>query len=737
MKLSSRSLHVLVVVTVLCCTATSVGAVQTPGAPQSAAPAAVSNGPLIEARQAYDSTNYERARELLDAFIASFGSTPAQPESRQLLAEAYELRARTRFNLKDVEGARTDFRALLLIAPSFTLTTQVAPRVTALFEEVRKTTIGTVDVAVTPGDAQVTLDGLPITAEAVGMPLVAGMHSIAATRPGYTSAAQSFTVVPGAPPQRLALTLERVSSTVAVLTSPANVEVIIDGVSRGTTETDPESAAGAGVSKRFLVTDLQNGRHRLEFRRECFIASEQEIDVARPSDYKLEVVKLAPAVASVTINTAAQGATVFVDDVPRGPAPQTLNDVCQGRHAFEVRSRFGRYVKRLELRPGQKEVVDAVLRPAFAIVSDSGANEGVRGGADLRVAAEVAFQDSKTVTLYAPPEKQAAELHAADQLPADWLAFDPIRRPIGNAAKIGEPARRKISESMARALDAQGIAAVARDPVGDRSDMLLILLAPGSAEPDVLRWRLDSPQSARQVTSRLDEIPPLFKASLGLLPIDVVDTAGVVVATVEPGGVAETAGIRPGDVITSAEGTPVTSAVQLIGLVGAHQGTQPLPLELKDRAGATKKVAVPVQAVPSVVALMDQSLLFNKLASDYTYRAAAIRTPLEEAAVRLNLAVVLMRLGNWTEATRELERVVKVTGEGKLPANLTDPVGGTAQYLLGMCAEALGDVAGATRAWKISAQSRSNLLTETGEPLKELSERRLTQLRALRTGAGF
>jgi hypothetical protein len=103
---------------------------------------------LTEARQAYEATEYERARTLLDAVIAGLGAAPASPEQRQAVAGAYELRARTRFNLRDVDGARTDFRAMLLLNPSYLLAAEVNPRVLELFEEVRKTTIGTVSVAV-------------------------------------------------------------------------------------------------------------------------------------------------------------------------------------------------------------------------------------------------------------------------------------------------------------------------------------------------------------------------------------------------------------------------------------------------------------------------------------------------------------------------------------------------------------------------------------------------------------
>jgi hypothetical protein len=68
-----------------------------------------------------------------------------------------------------------------------------------------------------------------------------------------------------------------------------------------------------------------------------------------------------------------------------------------------------------------------------------------------------------------------------------------------------------------------------------------------------------------------------------------------------------------------------------------------------------------------------------------------------------------------------------------VPPSLTDSIGGTAQYLIGIASEATGDMAGAERAWRQAAQSRGTLLFEDGEAIKELSEQRLNQLSASRT----
>ncbi|HEX5110271.1 MAG TPA: PDZ domain-containing protein [Vicinamibacterales bacterium] len=700
---------------------------------------ALSTPRLEDARQAYEATNYEAAAEMLNGLIARIGA-PADAAQRQELAAAFELRGRSRLNLRDVDGARADFRSMLLLDPSLMLPAQAGPRAQALFDEVRVATVGQVEISVTPADATVTLDGVRLAERPSTLTLVVGSHTIAATRPGHRAGGQSFTVLPGAAPQVISLVLERELSTLTLTTAPPNVEVVIDGVSRGATEPDLNSVPRAGVnalsvSKPMFLEDLATGRHRLEFRRDCFVTAEQSLDVTRPDDLKLDLVRLAPAVATVSISSDTAGSTIFVDDAPRGSPPEVLSDICQGAHTFEVRTANGRDVRHFDLRPGQKETFAARVRPAFAIVSDGGANQGIRGGPDLRLAAETTFQDSRTLKLFASPDKRTAEISTAEKLPPDWLAFDALRRPIGGASKVGESARRQVGLRFVKAFDVQGVAAVAREPGRDPSDMLMILLAPGSGKPDVIRWKVDNPASVRQAISLLDDVPQMTRASIGLLAIDVLDVPGPVVVSVEPGGSAAAAGIQPGDIVTGAGSTGVTGAAQLLQIVNAQPAGQPLVLEVRDRAGVAKKVQLTAQRVPRLVELADQTVLSNVLAVQLAARVRTASGPLEESAVRLNLAGALMRLASWSEASRELDAVIALAAKGTLPAPVRESISGTAHYLLGACAEASGDAAAAERAWALSAQSPSVLLTDSGGLLKELSEKRLAQLRQARGAA--
>lgn len=87
----------------------------------------------------------------------------------------------------------------------------------------------------------------------------------------------------------------------------------------------------------------------------------------------------------------------------------------------------------------------------------------------------------------------------------------------------------------------------------------------------------------------------------GFLGVEVASTAnGVVVAAVESGGPAAAAGVTAGDVITSVNGTPVSSASQLRTLVERHKPGQHVRLGVTDQAGS-RTVTVTLGAAPASV----------------------------------------------------------------------------------------------------------------------------------------
>jgi hypothetical protein len=188
---------------------------------------------LSQAKQFFDALDYEHAVSALDQAIVVLEGRPPQDPVRRGLPGAYEMRARSKFGLGNEAETRADFVALFKADPVYTLTGQVSPRVVAIFDEVMKTTVTTMKLAVTPVTAEVRVDGVIVPAT-MTMPIAIGDHSITAKQAGYRAVTQSAAIAVGQA-NEFNIALERVSSVLAVVTAPAGVQVIIDGVSQGKT----------------------------------------------------------------------------------------------------------------------------------------------------------------------------------------------------------------------------------------------------------------------------------------------------------------------------------------------------------------------------------------------------------------------------------------------------------------------------------------------------------------------
>ncbi|HKB11888.1 MAG TPA: PEGA domain-containing protein [Vicinamibacterales bacterium] len=677
---------------------------------------------MAQAKQFFEALDYEHAVSALDQAIVVLEGRPPQDPARRSLPVAYEMRGRSQFGLSKETEARADFVALLKADPVYTLTGQVSPKVVALFDEVMKATVTTMRLAVTPPTAEVRVDGVIVPAT-TSMPIAIGDHVITARQIGYRPVTQPAAIVSGQPAE-VNITLERVSSVLAVVTSPPGVQVIIDGVSHGKTETGPpppdyaERAARAGVpaselSQVMLVAEMQPGAHVVEFKADCHVGTQRRLTVDKPDDYTLDPVKLERAIASVSIKTSQPGATVYVDGQQRGMAPMTMSDVCEGEHLVEVRSGSGRFFRRMTARTGDKVEMDAALKPAFALVSASGQATGLN--TDLRMTIERALEGLQSVTLFAPPADQLEQVLKAQQLTPAWLAFDASKRPLAQAADLGAATRRDLTARIAKTFDAQGVASVTVPSPLDRSRLVVSLLAAGSGDPDVVEVTIDRPETFAAAIAQVDRAPSFFRPSLGLTAIDVRDVAGAVVIGVDASGPAAKAGIAAGDVIVKANAQPIADAVALNALLAARKADESLTLELKDKTGAPKRADVAVAMAPRLVGLYDQTLLVNRMLLDLRNRLQKPGNPIEDSVLRLNLAAALARIENWSDARIELQRVKLPDGPGVS--------NGTVQYLLGLCADKLGSRADADAAFNAAAATDA-LISEDGPSVKDLVEAR-------------
>jgi tetratricopeptide (TPR) repeat protein len=668
---------------------------------------------FTQAMEKYDAAALPDAIALFDKVILQLEPSRSDAKARELLVRAYHYRARARHGVGDAANAKLDILALLQLQPTFTPPEEVSESLRALFAEARQTVIGDRLLIVVPQDAQVEVDGVAVKDLTRPMPLTAGRHTVSARRPGYTSVvAQAFDVEAGSS-MEMTLTLARNSATVTVVTDPIGVDVIVDGVSRGLTESTDASTT---LSAAKLIADLDIRAHRFDFVRPCYTTVSQTIDIDKFDDRTLPTVQLKRAVATVSVETSTPGVTVFVDNLPRGSAPVTLSDICEGRHTIELRSPHGRFLRRVDLRPGDRETIAGDLHPAFALVSSSGGIEGLRGAGDIRIDVETRLREVRGFTLYAPAPEAAQDALRRRELTPDWLAFDRLGNAVGGAQKLTPGLRLQLSSDLARTFEAQGVASVTAPPGSTTgSEIVLSLLAAGSSEPDVLPVRLDQADSLRRAIQTLDIAFPVVRPSLGVLAIDVNGPAGTIVIAADVTDPVKATGLQPGDRIVSVDGKKID---EVAALLAALEGTGPKKAVTLDvlQGNTAKTISVPVLQQARAISLGDQSVLFNPLLMNLRHRLAfAANTPIEHV-LRLNIAIALMRLGNWEDARRELERTTLPDGPGVAQ--------GTVQYHLGECYEKLGRFSDAAQAWR-KARDSAAWLTEDGPPVKELAEARL------------
>ena len=107
---------------------------------------------------------------------------------------------------------------------------------------------------------------------------------------------------------------------------------------------------------------------------------------------------------------------------------------------------------------------------------------------------------------------------------------------------------------------------------------------------------------AGQLVANGGHVPNSRRAALGIGAVTVVDQngqpAGVAVGSVVPGGPAAAAGIKPGDVITAVNDTPVQSSAELSEVLAGLAPGQAVPVALSGPQGDTRSVMVTLGQLP-------------------------------------------------------------------------------------------------------------------------------------------
>jgi hypothetical protein len=673
---------------------------------------------LIDAERLAAAGEWDQINILLTALIQQLDAVPRDARSGRLLIEAYERRAVARLQTGDRANAMIDFTALLQIDPNYAFAAP-SPGIMSLFEQTRKSTLASLDLAVNPSDAILALerDGAPsetLPAVRIGPQwLTAGSYRVTARRLGYESRTESVELRPGTA-LRLPVELRRTSAVLFVRTIPSGVSVRVDGELRGTTQAATD---GDERSQPLTIEGLvpRATPYRLRLEKDCFVPTASEVLVPPLDTWKgmadrdrlpwdpdrsYDQVSLRRAFGTVDVTADQAGAVVLIDGERRGLAGKPIADVCHGDHSVEVRSLTGQFSERVRVEFDKEVRVQAKLVPTYSLIRVASVNGGSGAQGDLASVVQALRTDSLR---FVP-----TELTDADRASLTSATGDNLRRA---------------ADGVIQRLDTQGIATVARVAADTEGrDVELRLLARGSSRPDVLRFSLQGP-SLQRALATLNTQVSVVKAAIGLDAVDVMRIEGAVVTSVDPNG--PSAGrVVPGDVIV---GLGVASVANVAALAGALERITDatVSMRLRDKPAP---VTVVVDRQPTVMSVYD-SRLFNVAMTELNARlaqqqlrsgAASAEEQRRIEGMRLNLAVALMAVENYSAAQQTLA-LVRLDGRRGISK-------GTVDYLKAVCHKRLGQLAEARVLFESASHELDALLTEHGPAVSDLAREELLAL---------
>ena len=670
---------------------------------------------VVAARaEAFQHYHLPNAFAELSSVIRALQSNSADPAVRTVLADALCAKAEIEVPLGTEDRlaqAREDLLALLRLVPDYS----VPASLTSLANKVKRELFRQVELRVTPEYAEVEIDGM---SQKPGIfTLFTGEHALTANAVGHQRIVKNFTLKPDVTTETLECTLVQLLPVVTLVTSPPGVTVTSAGEVLGKTLPGPPPPDFAELLKAKEIPPAEAsspfrfspkpGEKTIQFQLDldCHVSEQYQVQVEEKKEYPIKPIRMERAEGEIVIDEP-RGAALTVDGQAAGMLPFNRK-ACAGTHTIEVRSAAGSYEQTFELAAKQQMRIAPELHPTFAVFNHT-------------FSADYAGDDP--LALYA---RTLTTTHLAFRAERDetrvksgWSGFT-LRSPVLNFDAYGLPEKPEasnspdslagLSERVGKAAGADGIAHLNYKSPGLVN---VTLLARGSAVPDVLAVRLQDRRQVAEIHARLERFPATFwHPSLGLTLVDVEDVQGVLVEAVNTTSAAD-AGIVRGMVLQLVNGTSVTDAASATALLANLKAGTPVTLTLTD-GKAAKTVTVPVQTMPTLFSLEDQSLMVNPLIARLRARAAVQ----PDAAVYLNLAAALIRGGIWAEALSALEKAVLPSGPGVSS--------GTVDYLRGICLQQLNRFEDARAAWAAAARDGASLLTEHGPPVKDLAERSL------------
>jgi len=570
----------------------------------------------------------------------------------QMLSETYNWLA-VLDDRTPARKARTpkNLEALIDLNPDFDVDRNITnARLQALFETLRGTKLVRVKLLLEPEGGTLTVDGRTHSNALKFLP--PGNRRVAYAKAGFQSIEQQVELALKEP-KTLEMKLTRVSSTVTLCTSPQGVEILLDGKSLGSSTgiAPPELrplAEKAGLrleelSGPFVVGELSEGKHILEFRAPCHRPRRIELDAtfsAPFADHVLEAVKMEASRGLLSVSTSSPGGELWLSGKSYGPVPVKDLQVCSGTYDLQVRFPAGGFTQRVEVPEGKSIQVEARPKVRMAFLGFEGTED------------------------FAGRERILGQLEAIGERLSTLAYLVPVK---------GEPPQ--VALTRIKASGEAELTLVARPVPGKpiHEIELVVSTLQGEADRSVVKPLEQDPLAA--LADRLNRMPPLSEPWVGLDLLDLPEEAGPWVLRADEAALG--AGIKASQAITQVNGKPVPNIpafrqalVEAEGdQVSVTQGGPPVPLPLGQQA-----LEIPLDA---------SDLCYPFVLAELRLRYLGAKGD-TAGFIRLNQALALMHFRHYDRALEVLRdaRVMNTRGVSQ----------GTLDFYTGICLLRLGNV---------------------------------------------
>ena len=486
--------------------------------------------------------------------------------------------------------------------------------------------------------------------------LTASDYLLYATRPGYRPTVKGFTVEAGTSVE-VDVPLERSSSVIHLHTTPADAEILIDGVKRSAGAQPAATGAcrppGSCSAGRRIDGLPAPGSFDLEVAREGFRSYRAVLQLPDLRDYELPPVALEQEEAAIVFVGLPDDAVVTAngDALPvdrRATAPES--SLLPGAYDLSVHGAHGYFETLVVLADRQRLEIDVELRPVLAFLGLPGldpiAAQAMRSAVDY-------LRDLQLYTVLTPPLETAT----LRELGVDAAA---LRGRTGSQARFMAWAATRLRLQRLTPAALYVIAVPNDDQTADSVDLWWLSAAPGPTHPDVRTLRIQKGQPDTHDLHRLAGAlrPELHRRvpRIGVTLVESLAGGSLIVADVELAWPAYLAGIEPGMELMGLGEARLSKASDWTDAVSALRPGDTLNVRSQGSDGVSMTHPIEPEWGWSVLDPFDPDLLPAAAAA---HLIQELKRPgdVPHWLVELDLAAILMARGDLDGAVRLLRRV--------------------------------------------------------------------------------